>query len=43
MMILYTLRDTYRVYPNTRVLRECRTWGARLLSTKQGGQEGFGI
>ena len=29
---------TYRVYPNTRVLRECRTWGARLLSTKQGGQ-----
>ena len=33
----------YRVYPNTRALRKCRTRGARLLSTKQGGQGGVGI
>ena len=33
----------YRVYPNKCALRECRTWGARLLSTKQGGQGRVGI
>ena len=39
----FWIQTTYRVYPNTRALRECRTWGARLLSTKQGGQGGVGI
>ena len=34
---------TYRVYLNTCALRECRTWSAHLLSTKQGGQGGVGI